>query len=292
MFEFLNVSPFGEAVLPEASFEAFDQAAFLQTIEANRDMVRGVKVRAIGELLYAYKVDVFELAWQTARKAGLPMMVHLGMGFDEPVSRDEIDAFITRLLGRLEAGDILTHAYTDKPGGVFRSDGTPLPRLEEALARGVYLDAAPGRGHIHFDMARAAIQRGFLPSALGTDVVRLSEEQPHFYNVACVASKFIALGLSLQQAIAAATSEPARLLNEHSTRGSLQPGMKADFTLLGYHEGEFLFHDGRAGNLIPGSVFLSPQQTIKDGHIIPVRASYRQHIPTRALIESLLRRAS
>jgi len=210
------------------------------------------------------------------------------MGFNEPVPAAEIDAFITRMLGKLEKGDILTHAFTDKPGSVFRVDGTPLPGLEAALAKGVYLDAAPGRGHINFNLARAALQRGFAPQAFGTDVVKLPEEQPHFYNVAAVASKFMALGLSLEDAIRAASCNPAKMLGEQDKRGSLRPGMLADISILGYHEGEFLLSDGRVGNLIPGTVFLSPKLTIKSGAIIPVRNSISQHIPEKTWMEALL----
>jgi dihydroorotase len=288
VFVFLNISPFGEIVLPEVGFDILDETIFLETIEANRDIVRGIKVRAIGELIYANEVDVIDLALRLARKAGLPLMVHLGMGFHEPVSDHEIDAFITRILGSLEKGDILTHAFTDKPGGIFRQDGTPLAGLEKALNRGVYLDAAPGRGHINLKLVRAAIQRGFMPQAFGTDVVKISEEQPHFYNVAAIASKFIALGLSLNDAIAAITCSPAKMLGEQEKRGSIKPGMQADLCILDLHEGDFLFHDGRAGNVIAGSVFLSPQWTVKSGEIIPVRPSISKHIPERNMMVSLM----
>lgn len=292
VFVFLNVSPFGEVVLPEIGFDIVDEAVFLETINANREVVRGIKLRAIGELIYANKVDVVSLAVRIARKAGLPLMVHLGMGFNEPLSPDEIEAFITHILGMLDKGDILTHVYTDKPGGVFRLDGTPLPGLEAALARGAYLDAAPGRGHINFNLARAALQRGFTPQAMGTDVVQLSEEQPHFYNVAAVASKFMALGLSLHEAIAAITCNPAKMLGEQDQRGSLKPGMQADISILDFHEGEFLFHDGRAGNFIPGKVFLSPQTAIKNGEIVPVRESLSKHIPYKTMMEAFLKKQS
>ena len=288
VFVFLNVSPFGEVVLPEVGFDIVDESAFLAAIEANRDVVRGIKVRAIGELIYANKIDVIDLAVRIARKAGLPLMVHLGMGFSEPLSPEVIDTFITRMLGRLEKDDILTHAYTDKPGGIFRPDGTPLSGLEAAVARGVHLDAAPGRGHINFKLAQVVLQRGFKPFSLGTDVVKLPEEQPHFYNIAAVASKFMALGLSLSEVIAAATCNPAKMLGEQDNRGSLKPGMQADLSILDYLEGDFLFHDGRAGNLIPGNVFLLPQAVVKSGEVISVRESYRNHIPEKRVMEASL----
>ena len=290
VFVFLNVSPFGEVVLPEVGFDIVDEAEFLKVIEANRDIVKGIKLRAIGELIYANKVDVVDLAVRIARKAGLPLMIHLGMGFDEPLTEDEIASFITRMLGRCEKGDILTHAFTDKPGGVFRLDGTPIAGLEDALARGVYLDAASGRGHINFNLVKAALAHGFAPQALGTDVVRLPDEQPHFYNVAAVASKFMALGMSLNDVIAAATCNPAKMLNEQEKRGSLKVGMTADLSILGYHEGEFLLHDGRAGNVIAGSIFLSPQMTFKRGEMIQVRESHSSHVPERKMMEDLLQK--
>jgi dihydroorotase len=290
VFAFLNIAPFGEAILPEVGFEVVDEDAVLRTIAANREVVRGVKVRAIAELIYATRTDVIELAVRVARRAGLPLMVHLGMGFEEPVSREEIDAFTTRLLGMLGRGDVLTHAFTDKPGGVFRPDGTPLAGLEEALGRGVLLDAAPGRGHLSFKLAGAAMAHGFVPHALGTDVVKLAEEQPHFYNVAAVASKFMALGMTLADVIAAATVTPARILGETDRRGSLRAGMSADITLLDLHEGDFLLHDGRAGNMIPGKVFLAPARVIKSGALYDVKPNYAAHVPRRELVLVMLSR--
>jgi dihydroorotase len=290
VFVFLNVSPFGEVVLPEVGFDIVDEAEFLKVIEANRDIVKGIKLRAIGELIYANKVDVVDLAVRIARKAGLPLMIHLGMGFNEPLTSDEIASFITCMLGRCEKGDILTHAFTDKPGGVFRLDGAPIAGLEEALARGVYLDAAPGRGHINFNLVKAALARGFAPQALGTDVVRLPEEQPHFYNVPAVASKFMALGMSLNDVIAAATCNPAKMLGEEEKRGSIKVGMTADLTMLGWHEGEFLLHDGRVGNVVPANIFLSPQMVVKRGEMIQVRESHRGHIPTKSTMEALMKK--
>lgn len=288
VFAFLNISPFGEVLLPEVGFELIDEAAFLEVIEANRDVIRGIKVRAIAELIYATKVDVMAKAVRIARKAGLPIMVHMGMGFEEPVPADEIAAFITRCVDQLDKGDIITHAFTDKPGGVFNMDGTPKPGLEAALARGVFLDAASGRGHINFNLARAAIQRGFRPHTIGTDVVRLPQEQPHFYNVALLASKLIALGLTLPEAVQAVTSTPALLLSESANRGSLKAGLTADISVMGCAEGEFFFHDGRAGNIINGPLCLSPQHVIKAGTLYPVRQSYQQHIPTRELFQQAL----
>lgn len=288
VYLWLHISPVGEVVLPEVGYEAIDEAATIQFIEANRDLVRGIKIRAVGELIHSTQVDVLAAAQRVARRVGLPIMVHVGMNPDEPLSADQIGQFTGRLLSMLEAGDVITHAYTDKPGGVFAADGSPVEGLEAALARGVLLDAAPGRGHLSFKVAQAAISQGYRPAGLGTDVVRLADEQPHFYNVAAVASKFMALGLSLQESIAAVTIKPARILGAEDACGSLRPGLPADITISKLHEGSFMFHDGRAMNVIQGSAYLSPQRCLKAGEVFTVRESFASHVPTPAAFQAYL----
>ena len=262
VFVFLHVAPFGEAILPEVAYDHSDVDAILKVIQEHRDMVRGVKVRAVKELLAGTGIDVLDMARRIAREAGLPLMVHVGTEDDEAHPEEAITSLTTRVLGMLDREDVITHAYTDKPGGIFHPDGTPVDGLEAALARGVLLDAAPGRGHLNFELARVALERGYPPAALGTDVVKL-DDQPHFYHVAAVASKFMALGLSLHDAVKALTINPARILGIEDRAGSLKVGMPADLTITSFHGGEFMYHDGRAGHTIRGAVNLAPQFVIK-----------------------------
>jgi len=279
VYSFVHMAPFGEAILPEIGYEVLQEDKIIDIIESNRDVIRGIKIRAVGELIHANQASVPEKAKKIADRAGVPLMVHLGMDRNETLSKRTIDDFIASLLGLLEKGDILTHAFTDNPGGVFLPGGIPVPGLEDALSRGVLLDAAPGKGHFSFKVAGKAIQGGILPHALGTDVVKLDTAQPHFYNVAAIMSKFVALGVSLESTIAMATSNSAKMLSAESECGNLKVGSPADITIIEMKKGDFLFQDGRAGNQVPGELFLIPRLVIKDGEKSEISNHIVGHLP-------------
>ncbi|MBX7236261.1 MAG: amidohydrolase family protein [Caldilineales bacterium] len=266
VFCFLHLSPVGEAVLPEVGYQAIDQAAMLAVIDRNREVIKGIKLRAVANVIGRADFDAVATARALADAAGLPLMVHLGIGLDERTPPDEvITAFLRRLLAALRPGDILTHVYTPKPGGVIGPDGATLPEFRQAVARGVLLDVAAAAGHLSFETARAGLAQGLLPTTLSTDITSLIAGRPHFASLTVLMSKFLALGLSLEQVVAMTTLGPARALNETHRRGSLGIGMPADITLLERLTGEFVFADGRAGHAIAGREMLIPRLVIKAG---------------------------
>jgi dihydroorotase len=262
VFCFLHLSPVGEVILPEIGYEAFDRAAFLNTVEANRDVIRGIKIRVIAEVVANPALDVVGLALGLGAELGLPVMVHIGAAATPQASEAAITDYTRRMLTQLRAGDIITHAYTHKAGRIFERDGRPLPEVEAALARGVLLDIGSAHAHISFETARAAIARGYLPHTLSTDLTTLSYAN---VSLALVMSEFMALGISLADVIGMTTANPAAVLHESHQRGSLREGMLADLTLLELRTGEFTFTDGRAGNTIAGKALLAPVKTVKAG---------------------------
>lgn len=262
VFCFLHLSPVGEVLLPEIGYEAFDRAAFIQTVEANRDVIRGIKIRVIAEVVANPALDVVGMAVGLGAELGLPVMVHIGTVATPQASEESITAYTRRMLTQLRAGDILTHAYTPKVGRIFERDGQPLPELDAALARGVLLDIGSAHSHISFETARAAIARGYKPHTLSTDLTTLSHPN---VSLALTMSEFMALGFSLSEVIRLTTHNPAAVLREDHQRGSLRVGMLADVTLLDVREGAFTFTDGRAGNTISGATVLRPARVIKDG---------------------------
>ena len=78
-------------------------------------------------------------------------------------------------------------------------------------------------------------------------------------------SKFINLGLSLDQVIQMTTINPARALGEEQRRGSLGVGMPADISILRLAEGDFVFSDAGAGGTLRGRLLLEPELTLKAG---------------------------
>jgi len=265
VFCFLHLAPVGEAVLPEIGWHQVHRDKMLEVIHSNRDVIRGIKVRATVNLLENLGIGGVEVAKGVAAEAGLPLVVHLGIDAGEALAEDGADGFSRQVLALLDKGDVLTHAFTRKQGGLIRPDGRVLPGLREAVARGVVLDIGSALGHLDFRVARAALDQGLVPTTLSTDFTSLLLNAPVPFTLPVLMSEFLALGVSLPQVVEMATVHPARVLGEKGRRGSLGVGMAADLTLLDVVEGDWLFVDSRDGNFLRGERLLAPVQVVKHG---------------------------
>ncbi|KPK84990.1 MAG: hypothetical protein AMJ94_19570 [Deltaproteobacteria bacterium SM23_61] len=88
-------------------------------------------------------------------------------------------------------------------------------------------------------------------------------------------SKFLNLGLSLDQVIEMTTVNPARAIGEERRRGSLKVGMPADLTILEAVEGDFLFSDGKGCGSLRGEVLLEPRMVFQSGKMMPAYSRYQ-----------------
>jgi dihydroorotase len=77
-------------------------------------------------------------------------------------------------------------------------------------------------------------------------------------------SKFLALGLSLDEVVRMTTETPARAIGALGELGALAPGSTADLTLLRLEEGTFKFADTR-GETLKASTRLVPVRVVRDG---------------------------
>jgi dihydroorotase len=180
-----------------------------------------------------------------------------------------MDAFSLEVLNLLDEGDIISHIYTGWPGSIIKPDGSVPHELKEALERGVVTDTAHGIPNLSFIIARQGIAQGILPTTISTDLASTNIDGPIF-SLLLTMSKFLALGLSLNQVIGMTTINPARALREDRIRGTLNINTPADISILELNEGDFTFSDGWIGNTIKGKLLLLPHLTLKAGvEIIP-----------------------
>jgi len=269
VFCYLNVCSTGLAVMPEIrSWHNIDAEATIKTAVENRDVVRGIKLRAIGTIAENLGVEAVRVAKRIATEAGIPLQVHVG-DMRKSIPGDIVDSFTRELLPILDKGDILIHLYTWEAGGVIKPDGSVLPELNEAIERGVLLDSAHGLYHLSFDIAKLGLAQGILPHTISTDLAAMNAQWP-VISLLVTMSKFLTLGLSLEQVIETTTINPARVLGEDQRRGTLKIGMPADISILELTEGDFSFSDGKGGNTLNGKLLLVPSLTLKSGvEIIP-----------------------
>ena len=265
VFCFLHLGSVGLSIMPELrDWGEIDLDATAATIESNRDLIKGIKLRLLGNIVASAGVKVVKIAKKAAKEFSLPIMIHIG-DRDKQVSPTLTQEF----LPLMEPGDILSHVFTARLGGVMCPDGTILPELREAMQRGVVLDVAHGRFNLSFEVARKGMAQGILPTTLSTDLTIPSLVNT-VYGLTVTMSKFMALGLSLKQVIEMTTINPARALSTEDRMGSLKPGMNADVSILELLSGTWELEDCEQ-QTIKATTLIAPTMTVKSGQLIPAQ---------------------
>jgi len=265
VFCFLHLASAGLAVVPEIrDWAEVNVDAIAAAVESYRELIKGVKLRLVGNTVAAAGVEVVKLAQKVARQFGLPIMVHVG-DIDQHVP----PALTREVLPLMAPGDILSHFLTPKYGGTLRPDGAVLPELREAMDRGVVLDVARGRRQFSFAVARKLMAEGILPTTISTDLCNNNVADRNF-GLTVAMSNFLSLGLGLRQIVEMTTINPARALKADDLIGSLKPGMAADISILELVSGKWRFEDG-VGDTLEANTLITPRMTVKSGRLIPAR---------------------
>jgi len=222
---FVNISSIGTTSIllrgELKSPEYADVEVAIDAIEAHRDVVVGVKVRASADVGGEHVREALRRARAVADRVGLPLMVHLGPA---PATLDEI-------LDVLGPGDILTHAFSDWPGNAMIADGVVRPSVLAARERGVLLDVGHGMSGFDAAVGRAMVEAGQPPDTISTDLHTYSESR--VTDLPTVLSKFLAFGMELPDTLVRATLAPARAVGLDSAGvGTLDPGAPGDVAVL------------------------------------------------------------
>jgi dihydroorotase len=263
---FLNIGATG-MVSPDVGeleeLRHIDRAAALRTIEAHRDLIRGIKVRLSRDLVGSNARVALKTAREAGEAAALPIMVHVG---DTPISLAEI-------LDELRAGDVITHCYHGREEGILDARGTVTPAARQAASRGVLFDVGHGKGSFSFQVARRGLAQGFRPGTISSDLHVYNLDGPVF-DLATTMSKFLHLGLSLDEVVAMTTGAPAQVIGHDDVLGTLRPGAAGDVTLLAVREGPVTFED-TVGERLEGARRLVPFGAVRAGRWVPPKATDR-----------------
>jgi dihydroorotase len=147
------------------------------------------------------------------------------------------------ILALLKPGDIVTHAYAPPPNGIFDDTGQVLPEVLAARRRGIRFDIGHGRvGHITWETAGQGLRQKFLPDTISSDLNDAGRTDQVF-DFPNVLSKFLMLGMPLDQVIERATINAAHVFPDFGDLGTLRVGAPADITVLELRTGEFEFVD-------------------------------------------------
>lgn len=200
-------------------------------------------------------------AVEAGKLANVPVMVDFGE-HDPPNS---IEALFMK---HLRPGDIFTHTYSygpDKRETVVDEQGKVKPFVFEAQKRGILFDVGHGGGAFSWRQAVPAMQQGFKPDIISTDL-HTQSMNGGMKDLANVLSKFINMGMSVQDAIFRATWSPANVINRKDL-GHLSVGSDADIAVFALRKGDFGFMDVR-GTKLKGTQKLEAELTIRAGKIM------------------------
>ncbi|MDH3446432.1 MAG: amidohydrolase/deacetylase family metallohydrolase, partial [Deltaproteobacteria bacterium] len=218
-----------------------DSDGAAQTVTDNRDIGIGIKVRLHKKSIGDNSRSALRLAIKAAESTKTPIMVHVG---DTAISMEEIAE-------TLRPGDVMTHCYTPQKPSIVDAAGKLLPEVRKAKERGVIFDVGHASGHFDFILVRRAMAEGLLPDIISSDL-HGRMKQPGFGVVGdlpTTLTKFLPLGLSLEQIIANCTVNPARAIGWQDRIGSLQVGREADIAVLQIIDEPTKLHDSVGGEM-------------------------------------------
>lgn len=225
------------------------------------DTLLGLKIKQEAGVVGDLGVKPMHAAVALAEELGCPVAVHTT---DPAVP-------VAALVRLFRAGDIYAHAFHGKGSTIIGEDGHVLATVKEARRRGVLFDCAHGRSHFSLKTARSAINEGFFPDIISSDLSRFSFNISPAFNLPWVMSKLLALGMPLYDIIAACTSTPARAINMPLEIGTLAPGACADIALFKLARRQVTFTDIHR-EIQTGENLLIPQMTLLAGEKV-----YRQN---------------
>ena len=274
VFALLNI---GGSGMPgdahEQDVSDMDAKAAADLAIANRDTIVGFKVAHYTGPDWT----PVERGVEAGTLASLPVMIDFGEFRPERPFQDLV-------LKKLRPGDIYTHCFY-APVPMLDEKGRLMPYLLEARKRGVLFDVGHGGAAFEFRQAVPAVKQGFPPDTISTDVHSgsLNSGMKDQLNVM---SKFLNMGMTLDDAVYRSTWNPARVIHREEL-GHLSVGALADVAVLRLEKGKYAFVDS-FGARMDGTLRLSNELTIASGKVVyDLNGRTRDHWDTLGKYQSL-----
>lgn len=201
-----------------------------------------------------------ERAVEAGRQADIPVMIDFGR------QNRHLNLEVL-FMEKLRPGDIFTHCFADVRGRmpIVDDEGKLRSFIKPAQKRGIKFDIGHGGGSFVYSQAIPAIEQGFRPNSISTDL-HTGSMNSGMKSMSNLMSKLMNIGLSLREVIEQSTWNPAQIIQREDL-GHLSVGAVADITVLQVASGEFGFTD-TAGNRIIGDKKLIAELTIREGAVV------------------------
>jgi dihydroorotase len=196
-------------------------------------------------------------ALEAGELCGKPVMVDF---WPRPPERSYQDL----ILHKLRPGDIHTHVFAQQ-FPIIDENGKVYPHMFQAQERGVIFDLGHGAGSFWFRNGVPALQGGFYPNSISTDLHMGNINGP-VVSMITTMSKLLSIGLPLQEVIMRSTAAPAREIGRQDL-GNLSVGAGADIAVIQHQHGSFGYSDCGRAKMV-GTEKLECAMTIRAGNIV------------------------
>jgi dihydroorotase len=255
---FLNIVANGMNGGLEQSVDQMDVKLCADTIKKYPDLIVGVKTAHYWTDL---PWDAGHAPWSAVDRA-----IECGTKANVPVMFDfwprQERSYEDLILKKMRPGDIHTHVFAQQ-FPILQKDGKLNPILAQARARGVIFDVGHGAGSFWFRNAVPAAKQGFVPDSISTD---LHTGNYTILSMNNVMSKFLAMGVPLDDVIRRSTVNPAKEIHRPEL-GTLSVGKDADIAVLEVMNGNFGYIDCGVAKM-DATVKLTARMTVRAGHIL------------------------
>lgn len=238
----------------------FNVEKISQTLDENRDNILGLKLRYSQDIATGrnFSGDPFYATVELARALKTTLCVHVT---DSRLPADE-------LIGHFQADDIYAHCFHGTGNAILRESGELFPAIRDAKGRGVIFDCSNGVAHFDFNVARNAMEQGFNPDIISTDLtLRNSLRTDKVFSLLFIMSKYLNMGMSFFEVVRAVTRTPARLMKMQGQIGTLAPGALADIAIVKLRKDKIVFEDTK-GAVLEGDRYIDNCATIINGQIV------------------------
>lgn len=256
VFSFLNIV--GEGMRGgawEQNLHDMDAKMTASVVKAHKEIV-GIKVaHYVGK-----EWDPVDRAVEAGTAANVPVMIDFG-GNTPPLSIEDL------FMKHLRPGDIFTHCFAQLGSreAIIDEQGKLKPFVEAAQKRGIIFDVGHGGGSFRFSQAIPALKAGFIPNTISTDF-HTGSMNAGMKDQLNIMSKFLNMGMNIQQVMAASTWHPAKAI-KHEELGNLSAGAVADVAIFSLHKGKFGFIDS-SGFRMDGDQKLETELTLRAGKVM------------------------
>ena len=239
----------------------FDLKVIKSCIASHPDEIVALKIRVSKSILGDLGVEPLKAAVKVADEVGLPLVLHT----TDPV------ADVGEICDILRPGDVYSHAFAGAGHTLLNGQNMVKEEAWRAKEKGIIFDVANGMGHFAWSVAEPAMDQGFFPDTIGTDVLPHDLYEEPIVSMPYLMSKYLAAGMPLKDVLAAATWKVARCFGLEQEMGTLSIGAPADICIMELSDRKPLRFYDHTGAYREGKQCLIPKMTIRSG-----RVAYRQ----------------